>query len=133
MGYCSSALRKAVITDAGTLPQSLMVNRFSGSKVPSRSRGTSISTGPTTVCTVLDRVPLREVVPVAAGDLVFVIAQVLAHLRLSPASITSGSTRIAPSAPAPPTVRQAAVVHDPCFPTNQTGSVCQARSVTPFV
>lgn len=31
-----------------------------GSKLPSRSRGTSISTGPTSVSTVLIRVPLRE-------------------------------------------------------------------------
>ncbi len=34
-----------------------------GSKLPSRSRGTAISTGPTSVSTVLARVPLRELPP----------------------------------------------------------------------
>ncbi|OEJ49708.1 hypothetical protein BGK72_01730 [Streptomyces agglomeratus] len=34
-----------------------------GSKEPSRSRGTVISTGPTSVSTVLERVPLRELPP----------------------------------------------------------------------
>lgn len=34
-----------------------------GSKEPSRSRGTVISTGPTSVRTVLERVPLRELPP----------------------------------------------------------------------
>jgi hypothetical protein len=34
-----------------------------GSKVPSRSRGTASSTGPTSVSTVLPRIPLRELPP----------------------------------------------------------------------
>jgi hypothetical protein len=34
-----------------------------GSNEPSRSRGTSTSTGPTSVKTVLDRCPLRELPP----------------------------------------------------------------------
>jgi hypothetical protein len=34
-----------------------------GSKEPSRSRGTVISTGPTSVRTVLERLPLRELPP----------------------------------------------------------------------
>jgi hypothetical protein len=33
---------------------------ITGSKVPSRSRGTSTSTGPTSVTTVLERFPLRS-------------------------------------------------------------------------
>lgn len=51
--------------DAGVDP----VSRFCrlatifGSKLPSRSRGTSISTEPTSVSTVLERVPLRELPP----------------------------------------------------------------------
>ncbi len=36
---------------------------MAGSKAPSRSRGTSISTGPMSVSTVLERVPLRELPP----------------------------------------------------------------------
>ncbi|TDO56622.1 hypothetical protein EV651_1129 [Kribbella sp. VKM Ac-2571] len=40
-----------------------------GSKLASRSRGTSISTSPTSVSTVLDRTPLREFpVPRPAGS-----------------------------------------------------------------
>ena len=38
----------------------------SGSKLPSRSRGTSNSTGPISVITVFDRVPLRLLRPSAA-------------------------------------------------------------------
>ncbi len=34
-----------------------------GSKEPSRSRGTAISTGPTSVSTVLERLPLRQLPP----------------------------------------------------------------------
>ena len=36
---------------------------ITGSKLDSRSRGTSISTGPISVSTVLARVPLRELPP----------------------------------------------------------------------
>ncbi len=38
----------------------LRLGTITGSKVPARSRGTSNSTGPISVITVLDRVPLRE-------------------------------------------------------------------------
>jgi hypothetical protein len=43
-----------------------------GSKEPSRSRGTVISTGPTSVRTVLERLPLRElpIVRLAVDDVV---------------------------------------------------------------
>lgn len=53
----------------GHLVHSTPVRRFCrfltifGSKEPSRSRGTDISTGPTSVSTVLARVPLRELPP----------------------------------------------------------------------
>jgi hypothetical protein len=36
---------------------------MAGAKLPSRSRGTSMSTGPISVTTVLVRVPLRELAP----------------------------------------------------------------------
>jgi hypothetical protein len=39
-----------------------------GSNVPARSRGTSISTGPTSVITVLARVPLRELSPLRPAE-----------------------------------------------------------------
>ncbi len=38
----------------------LVLATVSGSKLPSRSRGTSSSMGPISVITVFDRVPLRE-------------------------------------------------------------------------
>ena len=43
-----------------------------GSKLLSRSRGTSMSTGPTSVITVFDRVPLRELPPLRPAESCFV-------------------------------------------------------------
>ena len=48
---------------------------IAGVNDPSRSRGTAISTGPTSVNIVFDRVPLRELPPFATSRLVTVVAQ----------------------------------------------------------
>ena len=53
-----------------------------GSKLPSRSRGTSISTGPTSVSTLLPRRPLREFSPVAADRVVLGVAEMIVELAL---------------------------------------------------
>ena len=50
-------------------------------KEASTSRGTSISTGPISVSTVLDRTPLREWA-IAADRIVLVVAEMIAHLRI---------------------------------------------------
>jgi hypothetical protein len=42
-----------------TIEPALTLRTVNGSKLPSRSRGTSISTGPISVITVFERVPLR--------------------------------------------------------------------------
>jgi hypothetical protein len=54
---------------------------MTGSKLASRSRKTSIWTGPISVSTVFVRVPLREF-PLAPDWIVAVVAQMFAHLRL---------------------------------------------------
>ena len=43
---------------------------IAGSKLPSRSRGTSIATSPESVNTVLARFPLRELPPVPTNRIV---------------------------------------------------------------
>jgi hypothetical protein len=53
-----------------------------GSKPPSRVRGTSTSTGPISVRTVLVRCPLREVPSLRPAGSCLSYAQVLAHFRV---------------------------------------------------
>jgi hypothetical protein len=51
--------RQHQLVDAGQAALTFL-RTILGSKVPSRSRGTSMSTGPTSVTTILDRFPFRE-------------------------------------------------------------------------